>query len=164
MTRAFTGTDLAAAIQRSFPEAVVDVQPGAVVVQREAVRDICFFLRDAPDLAFDFLVSVTAVDYIDYFEVVYHLESLAHNHSGVLKARARGRKDPWVPSVAPVWKSADFQEREMWDLLGVRCEGHPNLKRIMMWEGFPGHPLRKDFMEFDHRTIQAAPEGEPAQG
>lgn len=164
MTKAFTGTDLAEAIQRSFPEAVVDVQPEAVVVQREAVRDICFFLRDAPDLAFDFLVSVTAVDYIDYFEVVYHLESLTHNHSGVLKAVARGRKDPWVPSVAPVWKSADFQEREMWDLLGVRCEGHPNLKRIMMWEGFPGHPLRKDFLEFDHRTIEAAPEGELAQG
>jgi len=164
MTRAFTGTDLAAAIQRSFPEAVVDVQPGAAVVQREAVRDVCFFLRDAPYLAFDFLVSVTAVDYIDYFEVVYHLESLTHNRSGVLKAVARGRKDPWVPSVAPVWKSADFQEREMWDLLGVRCEGHPNLKRIMMWEGFPGHPLRKDFLEFDHRTIEAAPEGELAQG
>jgi len=156
MTRSFTGDEFATAIQRSFPDAVVQSERDAVVVQREAVRDVCFYLRDNPELQFDFLSSVTATDYIDYFEVVYHLFSIAHNHSAVLKTWAEGRTNPWVPSVVAVWKSADLQEREMWDLLGVRCEGHPNLKRIMMWEGYPGHPLRKDFLEFDHRAFQAA--------
>ena len=158
MTRPFTGVELEEVVQRSFPAAVVEVQPDAVVVVREALADLCSYLRESPELDFTFLVSLTAVDYIDYFEVVYHLSSFNRNHSAVLKTRAHGRKDPWVPSVVPVWKGADFQEREAWDLLGVRFEGHPNLKRIMMWEGFPGHPLRKDFMEFDHRTIQPMPE------
>lgn len=163
MTRAFTGNEFAAVIHSSFPTAVVEVQPQAVVVPREVLRDLCFYLRDTAGLEFDFLVSATAVDYIDYFEVVYHLASLTHNHSAVLKARSYGREHPWAPSVVPVWRGADSQEREVWDLFGIRFEGHPNLKRIMLWEGFPGHPLRKDFMEFDHRTIQPAFEPEPSQ-
>ena len=156
MLRIFTGSDLAAAIQGSFPNAVRQTEQDAVIVQGDALLEVCFFLRDHPDLQFDYLSSVTATDYIDYFEVVYHLYSLSREQSAVLKARAPGRADPWVPSVVPVWKGAEMQEREMWDLLGVRCEGHPNLKRIMMWEGYPGHPLRKDFVEFDHRTFHAA--------
>lgn len=158
MSRVLSGEELAAAVRRSFPDAVEEVQGEAVVVRREAVRDICLSLRDAPDLAFDFLASLCGVDYIDYFEVVYHLRSLSRNHTAVLKTRAEGRDHPWVPSVVPVWRGADFQEREAWDLLGIRFEGHPDLRRVMLWEGFPGHPLRKDFLEFDHRTIQPAPE------
>lgn len=163
MTKAFTGAELAEVILRSFPSTEVEVQQEAVVVPREAVRDLCFYLRDTPELAFTSLESVTAVDYIDYFEVVYHLVSLTLNHSAILKARTYGRADPWIPSVVPVWKGADFQEREVWDLMGVRFDGHPNLRRIMLWEGFPGHPLRKDFLEFDHRTIQSAGAPQPDQ-
>lgn len=124
-----------------------------VFIDPEAIRGVCLHLRDDPQLAFDYLLSVTAVDYLDYFEVVYHLLSLTHNRSAVLKARLTGREGLRVASVTPVWKTADFQEREVWDLFGIWFEGHPNLKRIMMWEGFPGHPLRKDFLEFDHRTF-----------
>ena len=91
-------------------------------------------------------VALTAVDYIDYFEVVYRLTSLRHNHSAVLKTRVYERDEPVVPSVVPVWKGADLQEREVFDLMGVRFEGHPDLKRIPTWEGFEGHPLRKDFL------------------
>ncbi|MBI2885588.1 MAG: NADH-quinone oxidoreductase subunit C [Chloroflexi bacterium] len=158
MTRALTGAELAEAIQRSFPSSVVETQREAVVVAREAVRDICFYLKESPELDFSMLTSVTAVDYVDYFEVVYHLVSLSRNQSAILKARAPGRADPWVPSVVPVWQGADFQERETWDLLGVRFDGHPSLRRILLWDGFPGHPLRKDFLEFDHRTVPAATE------
>ena len=153
MQKALSGAEIAEMVESSFPTAVVEVQRDALVIARTTVHDVCRHLRDTDGMQFDYLTSLTAVDYIDYFEVVYHLASLTHNHSAVLKARSYGRQDPWVPSVTPVWRGADFQERETWDLLGVRFEGHPNLQRIMMWEGFPGHPLRKDFMEFDHRTI-----------
>ena len=104
------------------------------------------FLRDDPDLDFQFLNSISAVDFIEHFEVVYHLTSFRHQHTAVLKARVMGREDLSLPSVYHVWRGADFQEREVWDLMGIRFDGHPNLKRIMLWEGFEGHPLRKDYL------------------
>jgi NADH-quinone oxidoreductase subunit C len=100
-------------------------------------------MKETPGLGMDYLVSVTGVDYIDHFEVVYHLASLAHNHATVLKARVYDRETPTVPSVVSVWQGADLQEREVWDLMGVAFTGHPNMKRILTWEGFPGHPLQK---------------------
>ena len=158
MTKHVTGAELAEAIERSVPGSVAEVQPLGVVIRPDSIAAVSAFLRDDPGFSFDFLSSLTAVDYLDYFEVVYHLTSLTHNHSAVLKTRAEGRTAPTVPSVVAVWRGADFQEREVWDLLGVRFDGHPDLRRILMWEGFPGHPLRKDFMEFDHRTLAASAE------
>ncbi|MEK7217208.1 MAG: NADH-quinone oxidoreductase subunit C [Chloroflexota bacterium] len=158
MTKHVPGAELAEAVERSVPGSVAEVQPQGVVIQAESIRAVAAFLRDDPGFAFDFLASLTAVDYLDYFEVVYHLTSLTHNHSAVLKTRAYGRSAPAVPSVVAVWRGADFQEREAWDLMGVRFEGHPDLKRILMYEPFEGHPLRKDFLEFDHRTLAASAE------
>ena len=86
------------------------------------------------------------MDYVEYFEMVYHLLSLRRNSSLVVKSRVAGREDPAVSSVYSIWKGADLQEREVWDLMGIRFDGHPNMKRVMLWEGFPGHPLRKDFL------------------
>jgi NADH-quinone oxidoreductase subunit C len=74
------------------------------------------------------------------------LSSLEHNHSLVIKTRCYDRKNPVLPSVVSLWQGADFQEREIYDLMGIRFEGHPNMKRIFLWEGFAGHPLRKDYM------------------
>ena len=74
------------------------------------------------------------------------LNSLEHNHSLVLKARCHDREDPALPSVVGLWQGADFQEREIYDLMGIRFEGRQNLKRIFLWEGFQGHPLRKDYL------------------
>ena len=99
-------------------------------------------------MKFDYLNYVTAVDYYSYFEVVYQLTSLEHNHSVIIKTRCYGRDNPVVPSVVGLWQGADFQEREIYDLMGIKFEGHPNLKRIFLWEGFPGHPLRKDFIKW----------------
>ena len=158
MTIPLTGAQLAEAVERAIPGSVAEVQGNGLVVRPEAIPAVANFLRDDPALAFDFLSSLTAVDYLDYFEVVYHLTSLSHNHAAVLKTRTYGRTAPAVPSVVSVWRGAEFQEREAWDLLGVRFEGHPDLRRILMWEGFPGHPLRKDFMEFDHRTLAMSAE------
>jgi len=90
---------------------------------------------------------VSAVDYIEYFELVYHVLSMRHNHSVVIKSRLFGRETLSVASVTEVWQGADLQEREIWDLMGIWFDGHPNLKRILLWENFPGHPLRKDCID-----------------
>ena len=146
MTRWLSGEDLARRIEEAVPGAVEEAGSGAVWVRPERLLPVCRFLRDDPSLALEYLNAVSAVDRLEYFEVVYHLSSLRHNHMAVLKVRAYPREDPVVPSVVSVWPGADLQEREVWDLMGVRFEGHPNLKRLLLWEEFPGHPLRKDFL------------------
>jgi NADH-quinone oxidoreductase subunit C len=145
MTRAFQGQELGQVIQVRFPKAVLSWEGQNLWIEPHMVREITGYLKEDPGLAFNFLNSISAVDYVDHFEMVYHLTSLDHNHSAVVKARVYGRENPAVPSVVEVWPGADFQEREVWDLMGVAFEGHPNMKRIMLWDGFPGHPQRRDF-------------------
>jgi NADH/F420H2 dehydrogenase subunit C len=144
--RALTGQELAQRLDAALPGAVERWEQEVVWVRPQQIAAACRFLRDDPGLDFRFLSSLSAVDFIEHFDVVYHLTSLNRRHTAVVKARLYGREAPSLPSVYPVWRGADFQEREVWDLMGVRFEGHPNLKRIMLWEGFEGHPLRKDFL------------------
>ena len=120
---------------------------GATVVPA-AVADVCRFLKDEPGLDLDCLSNLSGVDYPKrgVIEVVYHLYSYTHRHLFCLKVDAP-RDNPVVPSVAHLWSHADWQEREVFDLLGVTFEGHPDLRRILMPEDWPGHPLRKDFVE-----------------
>ena len=146
MTTSLEGRHLAALINEAVPDTAFEWDETDVWVKPESWIRVAQFLKDTPDLDFAFLNSVTGVDYIEYFEMVYHLTSLRHNHSAVIKMRCYGRENLSVPSVASLWKGADFQEREVWDLMGLRFENHHNLKRIMLWEEFPGHPLRKDFL------------------
>ncbi len=146
MTRLVAGGDLARRLQDAFPGTVESWDDSQVWVQPDRLVEVCGWLRQTPDLAFDFLSSISAVDYIEHFELVYHLTSIRHNHRAVVKARLYGRERPAAPSVVSVWRGATLQEREVWDLMGVTFEGHPNLKRIMLWEGFPGHPHRKDHL------------------
>lgn len=133
-------------LSQELPGSVVAVERSAVVVRGEGLREVVAFLRADTDFAFDYLANLTAVDYLDYFEVVYHLVSLTHNHSLTLKVRCHDRAKPIVPSVVDIWRAADFQEREIYDLMGIIFQGHPNLKRLFLWEGFVGHPLRKDYL------------------
>ena len=146
MTVALSGKEIATQIEEKFPESVVESSEKAVVVKSDSLLDVAAFLKDTPDLDFDYLNYITAVDYYDHFEVVYMLSSLEHNHCLVIKARCYDRESPALPSVVHLWQGADFQEREIYDLMGIKFEGHPNMKRIFLWEGFAGHPLRKDFM------------------
>ena len=145
MTVALNGSEVAAKISERFPGSVVESKDSTILVTAKALLDVAGFLKAAPGLELDYLAGVTAVDYLQYFEVVYHLNSLARNTSLTLKVRAEGRSSPAVPSVTPLWRGADLQEREVYDLMGIKFEGHPNLKRIQLWEGFNGHPLRKDW-------------------
>ena len=146
MTVAISGEEIAGQLEEKFPGSIVESNRNSLVVNNEFLLPIAEFLKNAPELSFDFLNFITAVDYFDYFEVVYQLSSLEHNHSLVVKTRCYDRENPVLTSVVGLWQGADFQEREIYDLMGVRFEGHPNMKRILLWEGFPGHPLRKDYL------------------
>ncbi len=102
-------------------------------------------LRD--DLGYDYLANLTSVDYPERFEVVYHLYSIEQGGAHVYLKVHADKDDPMVPSLIGVYRAADFQEREVYDMMGIRFAGHPNLKRILLWEGFEGFPLRKDWKE-----------------
>ncbi len=116
------------------------------IVNPEKLLELASALKS--DYGYDFLSSVTGVDYLpeNQMEVVYHIYKSTGGPGLVIKVQVP-RDDPVVPSLVSVYPGADFQEREAWDLLGIRFDGHPNLKRILMWEGFYGHPLRKDWEE-----------------
>jgi NADH-quinone oxidoreductase subunit C len=146
MTRVLSGADVAEQINQAHPGAVTESNDTTVWIEPESLLRVAGFLKESPDLDFKFLTAVSAVDYVDHFELIYQLLSMRKNHSVVLKTRCYGREEPVVDSLTPVWKGANLQEREIWDLMGVHFEGHPNMKRILLWEDFPGHPLRKDFV------------------
>lgn len=146
MTVELKGKDIAQQIEEQFPGAVEESSGNSVIVKADSLLSVAQFLKDTPKLNFHYLNTLTAVDYMDYFEVVYVLESFEHNHRLLLKTRAYGRENPIVPSVVSLWRGADLQEREVYDLMGVTFAGHPKMKRIVMWEGFQGHPLRRDYL------------------
>jgi len=143
-----TNEEILNRLRERFPEAVVDVLElidFTVAIKAEAVAEVARFLHD--ECGLDYLALLTAVDQPERFEVVYHLWSIKDQTTEpfVLKAYIEDKENPTVPSVTPIWRGANYQEREAYDLMGIRFEGHPNLKRLLLWEGFPGHPLRKDF-------------------
>jgi NADH-quinone oxidoreductase subunit C len=147
LTTVVSGSDLAILVGNRLLHSVTLSDVGAAWVTPEALVDVCRFLHDDPDQAFELLSSVTAVDYVEFFDVVYHLTSISRNASAVLKVRLYGREALSLASVTSVWSGAELQEREIFDLLGVSFDGHPNLKRLLTWEGFQGHPLRRDYLE-----------------
>jgi NADH-quinone oxidoreductase subunit C len=124
-----------------------DFGDDTALVRRERIVEICTFLRDDPDLRFDFAMDLTGVDYLGEeprFEVVYHLYSLEKKRRVRIKARVP-EEDPVIDSVIPVWVGMDWFEREAYDMYGILFRGHPNLKRILLYEQFEGYPLRKDY-------------------
>jgi NADH-quinone oxidoreductase subunit C len=117
-----------------------------IVVRKEDIVPICRFLRDDPELLYNFLSDLCAVDYLERkprFDVVYNLYSIQKNDRVRLKVQVDD--DEAIPSVTSVWSTANWHEREVFDMFGIRFEGHPDLRRILMPEDWEGHPLRKDF-------------------
>jgi len=135
-------------IRVSVPEAVVSAKEFAgqitVVVQRDRMQTVARHLKDRED--FRYCVDITAVDWKQRkprFDVVYHFYSFSKNDRIRIKCGVEEGEE--VPSLAPVFLSANWPERETYDMFGIRFAGHPDLRRILMWEHFSGHPLRKDF-------------------
>jgi NADH-quinone oxidoreductase subunit C len=121
-----------------------------ILIRPDAIVAACQALRDAPALRYDYLADITAVDWLEReprYDVVYHLLSLQTRAVVRLKVRVGDddSPDPEVPSVTDVWPTADWYEREIFDLFGIRFAGHPNLTRILMPADWVGHPLRKDY-------------------
>lgn len=118
-----------------------------VFISREKLFDSLNFLKNNQDHPFNVLLDICGVDYMGQtprFEVIYHLYSLGTPDR--LRVRVKvDEKDLVVPSVIKIWETADWYEREAYDMFGIRFDGHPNLKRLLMWEEFEGYPLRKDY-------------------
>lgn len=130
----------------AVPGAVLEATRNSLVVAADKLPALARYLRDQQ--GYDYLSMVTSVDWPQYLEVVYYLYGVARPRPElVLKVRLPDKANPVVPSVVSVWPGADFQEREVYDMMGIRFDGHPNLRRILLWEGFAGWPLRKDYKE-----------------
>ena len=155
----------------AIPGAVLDADESGIIVNRDKLVDFALYLRN--EEGFDYLSSLQAVDYLGYpdrtaadrFEVVYHLFDTKKGGDGIVLKVRLPEDDPTLPSVILVWPGADLQEREAWDLFGIKFEGHPRLRRILLWEGFHGHPMRKDwkeaYYEADQKPFKSRwPEGE----
>ncbi len=142
-----TGDHVAKVLGAVLPDAVVSVNPEWVMVQKKDLVSALTWLRDSEEIDAAQLSNLCAVDYHTHFEVVYHLQSLDLNQQIVVKTRTTNRDDVSVPSACTVYQGALLQEREAYDLMGVVFEGHPDMRRLFLWEGYPGHPLRKDFLQ-----------------
>ncbi len=149
-------------LKEKFSDEIIElseeiIQP-YVYVKSGSIEKICTFLRDNDDLNFDWLNNLSAVHYpakevpedseekpVDELEVVYHLYSMKHRHNLVLKTRV-SINNTKVPSVAMIWRTADWHERETYDLLGIEFTDHPDLRRILLPDDWEGYPLRKDYV------------------
>ena len=151
-----------AALKEQFPDAIQDdTRQGysGVIVDKNRLVEVGTAIRD--ELGFDYLSSATAVDYLgieDSMEMVYHAYRTSGGPALVFKAQT-ARDNAEIPSLIDVWPGADFQEREAYDLYGIKFPGHPNLRRILLWDGFGGHPMRKDwheaYYEEDHKPFES---------
>ena len=141
-------------LKEKFGDAIVETHSefgdDTAVVRAEKWKEVCRFLRDEPSMAFDMFVDLCAVDYPDRvprFEVVLHLYSVAKKHRVRLKSRVGDAEGDGaeIDTVADIWIGANWFERETYDLMGISFKGHPDLRRILMYPEFEGHPLRKDY-------------------
>jgi len=137
-----------------LPESSLEYLEGkdsAISVKADDLLEVASHLKEKQ--GYDYLSAVTGVDYPDRFEVIYHLYSLKEGKGPLILKVSASKEEPEVPSVTPIWPGANFQEREVYDLVGIRFAGHPDLKRILLWEGYEGHPLRKGFPIEGYQTI-----------
>ena len=117
------------------------------IIPPDKMHGLALKLKNEADLAFDYLFCLSAVDMVKFLEVVYHLESTTHKHQLVLKVRTADRENGAVDTVCDIWRTAELHEREAWDLMGIRFNNHPDLRRFFLEEDWVGHPLRKDYTD-----------------
>ena len=145
--------ELTTLLKQEFPDDVTDFHAHrddeTVVIKRDALEAVCRFLRDDTRCSFEIMMDLTAVDRLEMnetprFEMVYHFKSLTHARRLRLKVRLT-EDDSKIASIHHLWKAVDWYERECFDMFGIVFEGHPDLRRILMYDEFEGHPLRKDY-------------------
>jgi NADH-quinone oxidoreductase subunit C len=153
-----TVEEIKSAIEAAIPGAAVEIvlnpSPSgqhSLRLAPESAYAVAKFLRDDAELKLDFLSNATGVDWPDSLEAVYHLYSVEKKHGPVIiRMKTVNRTDQVeLPSLTPIWRSAEFQEREIFDLFGIVFTGHPDLRRLLMWKNFKDHPMRKDYREPD---------------
>ncbi len=146
MTVVLSGSEVAAQLTARFPGSVLEAVPQYIIVNVDHFLQVMDYLKNSPETGLEYLADINAIDYFDYFEVNYRLGAFDKNLSLTVKVRCTDRLNPALPSVISLWKGADLMEREIYDLMGIYFQGHPNMKRLFLWEGFEGYPLRKDFL------------------
>ncbi|HLC16313.1 MAG TPA: NADH-quinone oxidoreductase subunit C [Thermodesulfovibrionia bacterium] len=143
--------EIAEKLRTKFPEEtavpVVFARQVSLFITKESIKKISMYLQQEPDFAFDYLADLSACDYPDRanrFEVVYNLRSIKYNYFIRLKVELP-EDDPRIDSVADIWATAAWFEREVYDMFGIQFQGHPDLRRVLMPDDWEGHPLRKDY-------------------
>jgi NADH-quinone oxidoreductase subunit C len=132
------------------------VRDSLLIENPEDLSRVALFLKENPKFLLDYLSAVTGADYLNYLESVYHLYSMAKKQGPVVLRVRTSKNNAKVPSLAPIYRSAELQEREAYDTFGIIYEGHPDLRRLFMWEGFEGSPMRKDYHQEDTEILETA--------
>ncbi len=148
--------DLKTALESRLPGISITIDGAALVIQPNDLRRVVEVLKASP-YQLDYVANLTAVDYppdpasggAGRIDMIYHLYSMTHKHGPVAIRVSVPRANPVIASLVPLYRGAEFQEREVYDLFGVVFEGHPDLRRILMWDEFVGHPMRKDYVPED---------------
>jgi len=147
MTKELTGNEIKSTLNVNYHSLIDSVEADHIVLKNEKEKLLSFFESLKNEKKFNLLSSVTSVDFLSKFVVVYHFTSIEKNESLVIKIPCgESRTEPSVISITSVWRGAELQEREIYDLMGIYFDNHPNMKRLLLWENFDGHPLRKDFV------------------
>lgn len=133
-----------------FPE---NKQYAEVIVPAGNLHAFCEHLKNAQELLFDYLICLTAVDWNDHFMMVYHLSSTIYHHTVVVKTRVESRENPAVDTLSDIWKTAEFHEREVFDLFGISFNKHPDMRRLFLDDDY-GFPLRKDFTDASRMIVK----------
>jgi NADH-quinone oxidoreductase subunit C len=144
-----TSDEMSDKLREAFPAAIIDRSrfrdESTLRIQASALRDVCLHARDT--LGFNYLIDLSSVDHFGNeprYEIVYELYSMKDCVHLRLKISV-SEEDCTVPTVSDIWPTADWHEREVYDMMGIQFSNHPDLRRILMWDGYPYHPLRKDF-------------------
>lgn len=146
--------DVKSKLESKFSGISLQIVNDSLVVKAEDLTRVALFLKESPDLKMDYLSLITGVDYVEFLESVYHLYSAEKKFGPVILKVRVPRNQPHVPSLVSIYRGAEFQEREAFDMMGIIYDGHPDPRRIFMWEGFEGYPLRKDYIPEDDDVLE----------
>lgn len=138
ISRKLAGSGLQVTYKASIPDPHIEMP-------REILIEVSRKLKEDPDLSFDSLMCLSGLDWPEYLEAVYQLFSFKHRHRMTMKVRCP-KDDPTIPTISAIWRTAEWHEREAFDLIGIHFSGHPDLRRILLPEDWEGHPLRKDYV------------------